>query len=90
MYSAPANTTPADFPRVPGDAVFSRLPRAHPWISRRLEVATMYPPEVTGEGKMAAQAQLIYTPLPLPPPPIALPTPPPPTQDQGGGGQPAS
>ena len=27
---------------------------------------------------MAAQAQLIYTPLPLPPPPIALPTPSPP------------
>ena len=38
---------------------------------------------------MAAQAQLIYTPLPLPPPPIAHPTPPPPTnlprtREEGG------
>ena len=41
---------------------------------------------------MAAQAQLIYTPLPLPPPPIALPIPPPPTtypgpEERGAAGQ---
>ena len=41
---------------------------------------------------MAAQAQLISTPLPLPPPPIALPTPPPPhplprTRERGAAGQ---
>ena len=30
MYSASASTTPTDFPRVPGDAMFSRLPRVSP------------------------------------------------------------
>ena len=86
MYSAPANTTPTDFPRVQETLCFPAFPEFHPWISCRLEVATMYPPEVTGEGKMAAQAQLISTPLPLPPPPIALPTPPPTYPGPGGRG----
>ena len=99
MYSAPANTTPTDFPRVQETLCFPAFPEFHPWISRRLEVATMYPPEVTGEGKMAAQAQLIYTlpppPITLPPPPIALPTCPPPTHlhrtiEEEEGGQLAS
>ena len=89
MYSAPANTTPADFPQVPGHAVFSRLPRAHPWISRRLEVATMYPPRSNRRGQDGCPSPAhLYPPTsPHYPPtyPHCPPYPPPPTYPGPGG-----
>ena len=67
------------FPRATRDAMFPASPEYHPWISRRLEVATMPHPRSSRRGQDGCPSSAHPHPPPTapqhPPPPLTYPGP---------------